>query len=179
MKLFVSITVPRKLSARIDAILPSSTYWRKTDPEQFHITLRYIGKVSAAVADRIRKELRAIDFTPFSLTFSDIGVFPENGAPRVIWLGIENSGPLEYLAREIDKAIYPAVQAGRDKPFSPHITLARVRKSKQNRAEMEKRLPTVQNKTEFNVESFQLMKSEQSSAGVEHILLENFSPPVT
>lgn len=175
MKFFVSITIPNILAERLDTILPESNVWRKSNPDQFHITLRYIGKASRPGVDRIRKELRGVGFSPFQLTLKEIGVFPETGVSRVIWLGVEHSEPLIGLAGEIDKAIYPVLQTERDKPFSPHMTLARVRKSAKRKPNVKPRIPEMDDSVTFTVDSFQLMRSEQSAKGVVHYTVENYS----
>jgi 2'-5' RNA ligase len=97
--------------------------------EQLHITLRFIGEVdddkAAAIAGALLMPLEA---EPFDLDAAGAGAFPERGAPRVLWAGVE--GGVEGLANieaEVSRRLAACAIAREGRAYRPHITLARVR----------------------------------------------------
>jgi 2'-5' RNA ligase len=98
-------------------------------PDHLHVTLAFIGEVAepraAAIIEAWAEPLPA---APFDLEFWAAGVFPARGAPRVLWLGItsgvEQAGVVQQLAAARLEAIGIVLE---EKPFHPHVTLARWR----------------------------------------------------
>jgi 2'-5' RNA ligase len=98
-------------------------------PEQLHVTSRFIGEVSdsqaAAVAGAL---LPALAVAPFELVVEGAGAFPERGAPRVLWAGITAGVEgLTAVAAEVSQRLRACDIAREDRPYRPHVTLARVR----------------------------------------------------
>ncbi|NTV23740.1 MAG: RNA 2',3'-cyclic phosphodiesterase [Nanoarchaeota archaeon] len=84
----------------------------------YHLTLKFFPD---ADPDKIISKLQGISYPKMIFSTSRIGVFPEKGPVKVIWLGIEESQPLLLLQREIEARL-----GKNDLDFHPHITLARV-----------------------------------------------------
>jgi len=103
---------------------------RWTLPEQVHMTLHFLGDVEATDIGVLAKALEGVasGFTPLELCLQGLGVFPERGRPRVIWVGL--SGDLEAFGR-LQQTVTEAVGGFGDhqevKDFNPHLTLGRVR----------------------------------------------------
>jgi 2'-5' RNA ligase len=95
-----------------------------------HLTLHFEAEADETVAGRMRAALDApIPVAPFRLTLSGLGMFPERGAPRVLWLDIrEGRRELAAVHGEISRRL-AAGQARRTRKedFRPHLTLARFR----------------------------------------------------
>jgi 2'-5' RNA ligase len=95
-----------------------------------HITLKFFGNITEVQVNDIIKAVGALAATqePFTLTVTDAGAFPSPKNPRVVWLGV--GGDLE-LVREFNRRLGIAFAAlgfpPEDRPFSPHLTLGRVR----------------------------------------------------
>jgi 2'-5' RNA ligase len=112
--------------------LPCDVKW--VNPEIAHLTLRFIGSVnSEAVDDIVLKIDNAVNgHHAFDLSTTKAGAFPDKKRPRVIWLGLNdplNSAAL--ITKDIDLALESAgIPKEDDRPFSPHITLGRVRSPK-------------------------------------------------
>ena len=98
-------------------------------PSNWHITLRYLGDVSELEYDRVLFELEAaIATTPFRVSFAGLGAFPKTSHATVLWLGVNmGESNLISLAQEIDDACESAGLGREDRPFVPHLTLARIR----------------------------------------------------
>jgi len=67
-----------------------------------HFTVQFLGEVSEEAVRKISSELSSLEFTPFSVSFMGVGVFPKPSSPRVIWIGTdEGADELEKLAEMI------------------------------------------------------------------------------
>jgi RNA 2',3'-cyclic 3'-phosphodiesterase len=97
--------------------------------DRLHITIRFIGSVDEEVADAIRAALEPpIELAPFEIAVAGTGTFPGRGAPRVIWAGLQ-AGRESLIAaeREVSERLARLGIPPEPRPFSPHLTLARVR----------------------------------------------------
>ena len=98
-------------------------------PEQLHVTTRFIGEVddkeAAVIAGSLLEELAA---EPFDLVVEGAGAFPERGSPRVLWAGL-SAGVAELVAleAEVSSRLVHCGVPREDRPYRPHVTLARVR----------------------------------------------------
>ena len=98
-------------------------------PDRMHLTVRFIGEADAARADAIRNALMPpLPVCAFDLTVHGAGAFPKSGAPRVLWAGL-TAGRESLLAVEqvVTERLREAGVPPEARPFSPHLTLARVR----------------------------------------------------
>jgi 2'-5' RNA ligase len=101
-------------------------------PEQLHVTVRFIGEVDAAQAAAIAVALRP-EFTMkrFEMILEGAGAFPATGAPRVLWTGITGIGggadAISALEQEVSERLAVGGVEREDRPYRPHLTLARVR----------------------------------------------------
>ena len=108
--------------------LEAEVKWAR--PESMHLTLRFLGNIGPDQVDLIDQALAGAvaGVKPVSIEVRGFGLFPSEKRPRVIWLGLSRGGPelaalFERLERElIARGLGPA-----DKPFSPHLTLGRVK----------------------------------------------------
>ena len=133
MRLFLAVDVDERTRAQIAAISASlreaidkavKATW--VHPDRMHLTLGFFGEADAALQQRITASLAdPIPEGPFDLSFDGLGLFPERGSPRVLWLGIRRG--LDEL-RRVQVALQARLQtpAARE-AFSPHLTLARLR----------------------------------------------------
>ena len=62
---------------------------------------------------------------PVHLEFRGLGFFPNEKRPRVFWAGMEASPNLKTLAADIDQAVHRLGFPLEERPFTPHLTLAR------------------------------------------------------
>ncbi len=65
---------------------------------------------------------------PFSLRLTGLGAFPRPGAATVLWVGVEDAtGAVERLAAQCEQAARDVGFEPEERPFHPHVTLARIR----------------------------------------------------
>ncbi len=134
MRLFVSVDLDDDLSEEVAAVqeeFRGAEGLDFTDPEQAHVTLKFLGETPKNRAQSVTRELRravqAAGVEPFSATFGGLGVFPHLGYIRVLWLGVEEGG--EELTRLHEAVERRTVELGfdaEDHGFTPHATLARM-----------------------------------------------------
>jgi len=129
-RLFVAIDLPDEVKNAIDGIVSRALDGARLVPrEQLHLTLRFIGDGDEKIFEAIKKELGSIRATPFSLTLKGAGHFPRGREPSVLWVGMEENGPLLDLQKKIEQSIVNAGIAADERRFSPHITIARLRET--------------------------------------------------
>lgn len=99
-----------------------------------HFTLRFLGEISMAQVARVRLATReaASGVQPFSITLRSLGAFPSLQRPQVVWIGVdEGREPLEAVAERLDGVLAHHRFPRERRKFRPHLTLARVRDSRQ------------------------------------------------
>jgi RNA 2',3'-cyclic 3'-phosphodiesterase len=106
----------------------SSIAWVKA--QNLHLTLRFLGDVDLVQLPLLSTTLATAmqPYRAFSLMAAKIGAFPNLKHPKVFWVGVTDStGQLLALQRDLELALQAVGLGAADKPFSPHLTLGRVR----------------------------------------------------
>jgi 2'-5' RNA ligase len=101
-------------------------------PDSIHLTLKFLGNVDAPKTEPIAAAISQAARTvrPFSLQLGATGAFPNLGAPRVVCVGLGgDTNSLVALHRRIERSLAPLGFSPDKRPFSPHLTLGRVRDS--------------------------------------------------
>ena len=109
---------------------PTEMKWEP--PHKYHITLKFLDEIlNEEVNDICRRVQRAVqDFPAFPLGLSGAGAFPSVEKPRNVWVGVrEGRDEIIELARRVDLAMQEAGFPRELKPFTPHVTLARLKRA--------------------------------------------------
>jgi 2'-5' RNA ligase len=129
MRIFVGLDLDPEIRTRIerfvDGVQGFAPDARWARPESLHITLKFIGEQTAEQVAAITECLRQIKVGPFEIRCAGYGFFPTAKAPRVFWIGIHAGPQLKALAENIDKGVSEFGIPREDRPYSPHLTLAR------------------------------------------------------
>jgi 2'-5' RNA ligase len=105
-------------------------------PDNLHLTVKFLGGVEPGQVEAVTAALRAtVSATPpFELAIAGLGAFPTASRPRVIWAGVSGGRePVCRLAGEVEAALEPLGFAPESRPFSPHLTLGRIREPRPDR----------------------------------------------
>jgi 2'-5' RNA ligase len=141
---FIAIELPEevrrglaKLRSELERTEHRFVKW--VDPDSIHLTLKFLGNIPFKQVAEVSKAIEeaAQGIPPFHLEISGLGAFPNLKQPRVLWVGI--GGEIDTLLRlqqNIDSALASLGFAKEERPFMPHLTLARVR---QGASPMERR----------------------------------------
>lgn len=163
-RLFIGIPIESEKTVQIaetwkkDPLLNRNVLkWVK--PENWHITLIFLGDTSEASVPLLQKlieeSFRGIQ--AFSTELNGIGVFPNTHNPKVLWLGLEN---LRFLMTAHSRLVELLQQNGfflDNKPLKPHLTLARVK--------------NLQHRTSFESLLNQYRSFSFGPVGINHIVL--------
>lgn len=128
MRLFVALTPPsevvEELRARISTLRASDSDLRWSRPEQWHLTLAFLGEVGDDARAELTRRLQraARKHPPLTLSFGSGGRFGQ----RVLWTRVR--GDRDGLRRLADTVRAAARRSGlptEQRPYRPHLTLAR------------------------------------------------------
>ena len=106
------------------------------EPENLHITLKFLGEVGNAQLDQLIKSVHNVRVEPFHMLLSGLGVFPKSNRPRTVWIGVENgASELTKVFSDIEMKLVNMGFDAERRSFHPHLTVCRVR-SGRNRAQL-------------------------------------------
>lgn len=130
MRLFCGLDVSEGVQRRLAELvgqLRQAARLRWTSVENLHITTRFIGEWPAGRLHQLRQALAPLAARePIPIQVRALGWFPDPRRPRVFWAGIEAPPALSELALATDTALAALQVPAESRPFSPHLTLARV-----------------------------------------------------
>ena len=142
------------------------------DPRGIHLTLKFLGNIPSERVTEITEAMgKAVQgISPFCLEISGLGAFPSLKQARVLWVGIGGElDQLSTLQQNIDSVLAALGFAREERPFVPHLTLARVREgaSLPERRSFGELVDSAafEDKYPIEVEAVRLMRSQLTPAG--------------
>ena len=141
--------------------------------ENIHLTMKFLGDVNSAKLSEVKDALNGVRFREFPLEIKGIGAFPNLKRMNVIWIGIGEGWSLVEAIFEQTEALLHSLGFSREtRPFSPHITIARVR-SGRKRDEVANFLGHISNEVlgTFEVKYLRLKRSVLSPSGPKYSTL--------
>ena len=106
---------------------------RWVKPENIHLTLKFLAHVTPEELEKAKITTKKTigPFAPFEMSVASLGAFPRMKYPRVIWVGIDKGREeLKRMASHLEEELAIVGFAKEKRPFSPHLTLGRVKSSK-------------------------------------------------
>ncbi len=102
---------------------------RRTPPENWHITLRFLGECSDVEAERIMHQLdETVDVAPDAVWCAGLDAFPKRSKAGVLYAAVDDpNGTLSRLAMWCDAAAVAVGFEADERPYVPHLTLSRAR----------------------------------------------------
>ncbi len=146
---------------------------KPVERENIHLTFKFLGNVTPAKLAEVKSALGQVRFEPFSLEVKGAGAFPNLKRMNVIWVGIGEGWSKAQLIFEQTETFLQKIGFSREtRPFSPHITIARVR-SGRKRDEVEAFLGHLTDESfgTFNANRLRLKQSLLSSSGPKYSTL--------
>lgn len=134
MRLFVAIALSDPVRSALDKFQTrmrgecDSVRWIPS--HQLHLTVKFLGDVPDREVNGVSEALKraTASAAPFEMGVSGCGCFPERGPVRIVWAGtVEETGAMKNCARQVDTELERAGFPRERRPFSPHITMGRVR----------------------------------------------------
>jgi 2'-5' RNA ligase len=190
LRTFIAIDVP---SAVLDTIIRIQHRFKSlglhaswVKPGNIHLTLKFLGNTDPDRIPGIQNKLTETLalFTPFQLSLGSAGVFPNTKSPRVLWIGLKDEKEsLSPLQANIENALEGFGFPKEQRPFSPHLTLARTKspvgmKSPKGKKELKDELDAVNQEGidphPFEVDEIHLYESQLTPKGSIYTVLANF-----
>lgn len=186
IRAFIAIELPeevkaqlRKLQEKLKVGKEEAVKW--AEPEGIHLTLKFLGNITREKIEELSRTISPVvrEVRPFTLQPEGLGAFPNLRTPRVVWVGV--SGDLEVLLALQEQLEQALSKLGfkREKGFSPHLTLGRVREKAPHRirellgreiGELE-----VPEMAHFRVTNISLMRSTLTPSGALYTRLSSFA----
>jgi RNA 2',3'-cyclic 3'-phosphodiesterase len=131
VRLFIAIEIPESIRTAFAALLKDfralAPQLKWVRPENLHVTLKFLGETESQKLGPLQNVLSGVrSAEPANLEFRGLGFFPNEKRPRVFWAGMEASANLKSLAVDIDQAVHKLGFNLEERPYAPHLTLARI-----------------------------------------------------
>ena len=170
--------VRKRLAAVQSPLVQTGADLKLVEPQNIHMTIRFLGDITLAMVEKVFEEMQKVQFTPFDVRISGLGVFPDLRYPRVVWAGItEGADQLKNIFSQLEPRLRGLGFAPDSKGFSPHLTIARV-KSGKNKAQL---VDFVTENASYDfgtvkAECLRLKKSDLTPKGPIYSTLKEFCP---
>lgn len=178
-RIFIAINVPEEVK---DKLLAYKKKWaelpaRWTSKDNVHLTLAFLGNRSDQELVKVCDAMKQVGLRhkPFTLAINRIVYgsprLRSGQAAKMIWALIEKSPELLALQKDVEKTLGPHDS----EPFSPHLTLARLRAFEFQRMEREE-IPDIDEEisVSFAVKSIEVMESALKRSGSEYTIIQSF-----
>jgi len=178
---FIAVDLSPEIRTAIEALIarlrrmPGQEGMRFVSASGIHLTLKFLGEIQAELGERLHQALDRVTTarSAFSVRVRGAGCFPDAGRPRVVWVGLEEPrGELSALQRAIEAECVTLGLPAEDRPFSPHLTLGRVRREAGAEAVSFVRSMLEREQTadlgEMTVDSVHLFRSDLRPTGAEY-----------
>jgi len=189
IRAFIAIDLTPEIQHRLDELIISFRLKLTNNPVRWvpatniHLTLKFLGDVSLANLDLLKKMLRAevANYKAFEISVGGAGAFPTLHRPRVIWVGVEAPPELGVVQAGVEGMAARLGYTPEERPFSPHLTLGRV--SRNTTASDHRAISAVLEKEKVGflgalcVRSVELYKSDLSPSGA--VYTNIFSVPLS
>jgi len=126
-RLFTGIEIPPEIALALSSFRGGLPGARWIDPENYHLTLRFIGDIDERMADDVTSILgERRQRGPLNITIDGLDSFG-GGKPRAVFASTSGNGELNELQAEQERLLRQVGLAPETRKFTPHITLARLK----------------------------------------------------
>lgn len=179
MRTFIAVEVPftvKNLITELENRLKGTRADIKwVQPRNIHITLKFLGDIDNVQSTIIREGLcKALKSTNhFSLSLGRLGAFPDLSQPRFFWISV-NGGRDELIAMQqrIENELHSRCFIREERPFTPHVTIGRVRSLK-DLTNLKERIGTIMFETApFRVTRVAIVRSHLRPTGPDYQVID-------
>lgn len=174
-------SILKKIAAVQSLLVKTGADLKLVEPENIHMTVRFLGDISLGMVEKISEEMKKVQFSPFDVKIHGVGAFPNLNYPRVLWAGMtEGAEQLQNVFNQLEPGLRSLGFKPDPKGFSPHLTIARV-KSGRNKDELAKCVKENLN-YDFGIvraECLRLKKSDLTPRGPIYSTLKEYCPKKT
>jgi 2'-5' RNA ligase len=167
-RLFVAIELPTVVKQHLSLMLCGVPGAKWTEPEQMHLTVRFIGEVDGGIMEDIIGALSTVKVEPFQIHLKGVGHFPPRQDPQTLWVGVEKSEGLSLLRSRVESALARAGVPRERRKYHPHVRLAYLKNSKLSKVAIYLSQHALLEVAPFDVTRFYLFSSQLGSNGAIH-----------
>lgn len=165
IRLFVGLDLPPDLCDALQRLTGGIPNARWTPPENYHITLRFIGEVDEDQCDDIHDALTEVRAPAFPLSVAGLGSFEAGSRAHTLWAGVDKEPALLHLRDKVERAVVSAGMEPERRKFQPHVTLASVKQAPLHKVQDFIAHHNLFRAPPFRVERFTLFSSELGRTG--------------
>ena len=173
-RLFVALDLPASIKQELVAISYGVPGARWLEPEQMHLTLRFIGEVDGSVFRDVEAALEGVHAEPFELSLKGVGYFPPRNQPHDLWVGVEPCEALVRLRNKIESTLVRAGLPPEGRKFSPHVVIGRLKETKLNKLADFLARNGLLRLPPFSVDRFNLYSSHLGSQGASYEIEQEY-----
>lgn len=163
-RLFTGLEIPPAAALDLQIMQGGIPGARWMDPDNFHMTLRFIGDIDGGLAREVAHGLDALSFRPFRLRLSGVGVFGGN-KPHSLYAGVAESPELKRLHDAHERLCQVLGLPPEPRKFVPHVTLARLRDPEPRALQRWVEVHSLYSTPAFDVPAFVLFSSRPLRGG--------------
>ncbi|HEX7071754.1 MAG TPA: RNA 2',3'-cyclic phosphodiesterase [Rhodothermales bacterium] len=178
-RLFVAVDPPPEVSERLHALRDETLDARWMESGNHHLTLKFIGNVDAERRDVVAEALRDVAAPPALVALEALTVFPSWRRPSVLVVLAKHEKSLMRLQEDVEKVLQKARIEPESKPFSPHITIARIRRTVPEAVRSFVRIASMPSLPPFQANGFRLYESQTKPEGAVYTCLAEYPLEVT
>ena len=172
-RLFTALEIPADIAFSLSLLRGGLPGARWIDPENYHVTLRFIGDVDDPLADDVADALHQISRPSFELALEGLGAFGSR-RPHSLWAGLKRASALTDLHTELERCLQRIGLAPEHRRFIPHITLARLRAASEHDVTAYLALRGNFQTAPFPAGRFVLLSSKASRGGGPYVMEEAY-----
>lgn len=169
IRLFVALDLPENVRDRVAGLCGGVPGVRWIDPQNLHLTLRFIGEVEEPLLPEIDTALSTVRSPAFGLALNGVDIFGDRRRARVLWVGARSSDVLISLQSRTETALSRAGLVPEPRKFHPHVTLARLKGMRSDRLVGYLEANAAFMTQEFSVDEFVLYSSHFGRNGATYI----------
>ena len=172
-RLFTALEIPPPLAFSLSLLRGGLPGARWIDPENYHITLRFIGDIDQRTANEVERALMRVERPSFDLTISGLDALGGN-KPHSIVASVKPTPALRDLQGEHERIIQRIGLEPERRKFRPHVTLARIKGVSEADAAAYLALRGDFRTPPFPVGRFVLLSSRDSRGGGPYVMEEAY-----
>ncbi len=177
-RLFIALDLPTdeiyKLTELRDEIYGTPSDLRWEDSTKLHITIKFLGDVGENITELLLRRLEEIEFEKISAKFNKFSFFKKNGSLKILFANFEENKKIVELYNIIEEECELLGFERETRKFYPHLTLLRIKDDEDVERLLKFSNSQIKN-SEFNINSFSVIKSELLRTGSEYTIVKRFN----
>jgi len=173
---FIALELPREAIDYIEQVQglikkKNLFYGKFTDPENLHLTLKFLGEIPEEKVKKVQEELRKVKISSFEAKLDELGFFSEHSF-RIVWMKLAGKQvwDLQLEVDKLTKEMFPE-----EERFMSHITIARIKKVIDKKIFLEYIKNMKIKPIKFKISQFVLKKSELKPEGPIYSDIERYN----